>query len=248
MQLLAHDIERKLIAPVPSPPKTGKFPKTAFQIGPEQDQVTCPVGCTTRKHNRVKLAPNRKGKRYRVKRSILPQGRCAICPLRDRCAKGSGPRSITLHPDEARTQEARRYQGTEGFRQDKRRRQEVEHAIARLKQRGARQARYRGRVKTRFQLLMAATVVNLTLVTRRMRPVTDALSAAEGIICSIIHRVGAYLGIDGHRACHGRPTSSRGRNLLRPVISSQACFLSGVDSRSGSPRMALCFESKATWV
>jgi membrane associated rhomboid family serine protease len=40
----------------------------------------------------------------------------------------------------------------------------VEHRIARLVQLGIRQARYIGRTKTLFQLLMAAAVANLTLL------------------------------------------------------------------------------------
>ena len=40
----------------------------------------------------------------------------------------------------------------------------MEHRLARLVQLGVRQARYLGRTKTLFQLLMAATVANLTLV------------------------------------------------------------------------------------
>ena len=40
----------------------------------------------------------------------------------------------------------------------------VEHRLARLVQLGIRQSRYFGRVKTRFQLYLAATVANLTLV------------------------------------------------------------------------------------
>ena len=39
-----------------------------------------------------------------------------------------------------------------------------QHRLARLVQLGLRQARYFGRTKTLFQLLMAATVANLTLV------------------------------------------------------------------------------------
>ena len=39
----------------------------------------------------------------------------------------------------------------------------VEHRLARLVQLGIRQSRYFGRVKTRFQLYLAATVANLTL-------------------------------------------------------------------------------------
>ena len=40
--------------------------------------------------------------------------------------------------------------------------------LARLVQLGVRQSRYFGRAKTRFQLLMAATVANLTLVATKM--------------------------------------------------------------------------------
>ena len=40
----------------------------------------------------------------------------------------------------------------------------AEHRLARLEQLGIRQARYFGRVKTKFQLYLAATVANLTLL------------------------------------------------------------------------------------
>ena len=40
----------------------------------------------------------------------------------------------------------------------------MEHRLARLVQLGIRQSRYFGRIKTRFQLYLAATVANLTLV------------------------------------------------------------------------------------
>ena len=40
----------------------------------------------------------------------------------------------------------------------------AEHRLARLVQLGIRQSRYFGRAKTKFQLYLAATVANLTLV------------------------------------------------------------------------------------
>ena len=45
-----------------------------------------------------------------------------------------------------------------------RQRRVVEHRLARLVQLGIRQSRYFGRAKTKFQLYLAATVANLTLV------------------------------------------------------------------------------------
>ena len=55
-------------------------------------------------------------------------------------------------------------QQSEAFAGYRQRRVVVEHPLARLVQLGIRHARYFGRVKTRFQLCLAATVANLTLV------------------------------------------------------------------------------------
>lgn len=71
---------------------------------------------------------------------------------------------MSLHPQEALLQQARRFQKSEAFAGYRKRRQVAEHRLARLVQLGIRQARYFGRVKTNFQLLLAATVANLTLV------------------------------------------------------------------------------------
>ena len=61
-------------------------------------------------------------------------------------------------------QRARALQKSEGYAEYRQRRVVVEHRLARLVQLGVRQARYFGRTKTLFQLLMAAAVANLTLV------------------------------------------------------------------------------------
>ena len=71
---------------------------------------------------------------------------------------------MALHPQEALIQEARAFQRSEAYAPYRTLRQVAEHRIARLMQLGARKARYFGRRKTLFQLLMAATVANLTLV------------------------------------------------------------------------------------
>jgi len=61
-------------------------------------------------------------------------------------------------------QQARALEKTEYFREQYRQRVVVEHRIARLVQLGTRKSRFLGPAKTRFQLLMAVTVANLTLV------------------------------------------------------------------------------------
>ena len=61
-------------------------------------------------------------------------------------------------------QQARTLQQGEAFGEYRQRRVVVEHQLARLVQLGIRQSRYFGRAKTKFQLYLAATVANLTLV------------------------------------------------------------------------------------
>ena len=87
-------------------------------------------------------------------------------PLRSQCvaAKPGTGRTVQLHPQEALLQQARALQQSEAFAEYRQRRVVVEHRLARLVQLGIRQSCYFGHAKTRFQLYLAATVANLTLV------------------------------------------------------------------------------------
>ena len=71
---------------------------------------------------------------------------------------------MLIHPQEALLQQARALQQSADYDEYRARRVVVEHRLARLVQLGIRQAHYFGRVKTKFQLYLAATVANLTLV------------------------------------------------------------------------------------
>ena len=73
-------------------------------------------------------------------------------------------RRVLIHPQEALLQAARALQRSAAYDEYRARRVVAEHRLARLVQLGIRQARYFDRVKTRFQLYLAATVANLTLV------------------------------------------------------------------------------------
>ena len=59
----------------------------------------------------------------------------------------------------------------------------VEHRLARLVQLGIRQARYIGRVKTKFQLYLASTVANLTLLGGRLGLTGPTGSGVDGSVC-----------------------------------------------------------------
>ena len=67
----------------------------------------------------------------------------------------------------------------------------VEHRLARLVQLGIRQARYFGRVKTRFQLYLAATVANLTLVAGKigLSGSTGGGTAGHRVVLNDVHAV-----------------------------------------------------------
>ena len=145
---------RQLFAKVPKAPHSQDiFPKSRFEVDLESNTVTCPGGHTTSKYSM----------RGAVK--VFSFGRaCNSCPLRTQCTKGAGGRKLQVHPQERLFQAARAHQQSDDGRRRLRERVVVEHALARLSHLGIGQARYIGRVKTRYQLLIACTIANLRRV------------------------------------------------------------------------------------
>jgi len=146
---------RTMVAKVPEIHNQDFFAKTAFQIDLEAGTCTCPNEQTT-----DDLRPAKGGGGV----FVFATETCAACPLRAQCTCGQGGRTVQVHPQEALLQQARELQASAAFDEARRRRQVVEHRIARLAQLGIRQARYFGRTKTLFQLCLAAAVANLTLL------------------------------------------------------------------------------------
>ena len=160
------DAGRTLIARVPGRPNRSHFPKEDFRIDLEAGSCTCPAGNVTRTIVPVGRRTDQMGRTYRLKAFRFDAAVCGACPLRSQClaAKPGTGRTVRLHPQEALLQQARARQHSEGFTEYRQRRVVVEHRLARLVQLGIRQSRYFGRIKTRFQLYLVATVANLTLV------------------------------------------------------------------------------------
>ena len=160
------DAGRTLIARVPGRPNRSHFPKEDFRIDLEAGSCTCPAGQVTRTIVPVGRRTDQMGRTYRLKAFRFDAAVCGACPLRSQwlAAKPGTGRTVRLHPQEALLQQARARQHSEGFTEYRQRRVAVEHRLARLVQLGIRQSRYFGRAKTRFQLYLAATVANLTLV------------------------------------------------------------------------------------
>ena len=171
------DAGRKLVARVPGRPDRQRFPKDDFVIDLAAGSCTCPAGRLT--HNIVPAGrrTDAASRVHRLRAFQFDGSECMTCPLRSQCipAKGRKGRWVLIHPQEALLQQARALQQSAGYDEYRARRVVVEHRLARLVHLGIRQSRYFGRVKTRFQLYLAATVANLTLVAGKV-----CLSARTG--------------------------------------------------------------------
>lgn len=160
------DAGRTLVAKVPNRRSQRHFPKEDFRIDLAAMTCACPAGQVCRTVVTIGSgtrygAPEAPPRAFRFDAAV-----CDACPLRSSCVRarpGRG-RLVMLHPQEATLQEARAFQRSEAFAPYRQLRQVAEHRLARLMQLGVRQARYVGRAKTLCQLLLAATVANLTLV------------------------------------------------------------------------------------
>src|SRR5436309_7236895 len=150
------DEQRLLTAKVPTSHNGECFPKSAFAIDLDRMEVRCPAGQTTTEYES-------QGAR-RAGRFVFADATCQACPLRSQCVAGQGPRSINIQHEERLQQQARSHNQTEAGKKSLRQRVVVEHGIARLVRLGIRQSRYFGKTKTRFQVIMAAVVANLSLV------------------------------------------------------------------------------------
>ncbi|MGD8240750.1 MAG: transposase, partial [Armatimonadota bacterium] len=179
--------EREVIAPTVNPHRGRSISKQDFEIDVPAGRVRCPQGHETTHWTWVWVRPGAGKPKVRVKRFAFPKEMCQACPRYGECVtdkRRRRGRTVTLHPDEARLQAARALERTEYFRQQYRQRVVVEHRIGRLVQLGIRQSRYLGRAKTLFQVLMAATVANLTLV-MNAEAFGAFLRSISAVLCSL---------------------------------------------------------------
>lgn len=145
----------EMIAKVPPTTNAGRFPKTDFNIDFEAGTVTCPAGHTTRDAH-----PTTDHKRRPATLFVFPANLCAACPLRSQCTNATGGRTIVVGRHHHRLEAARAAQTEPATAALLRRRSKVERKIDHLQDLGMRQARYRGRRRTKLQALLAATVTN----------------------------------------------------------------------------------------
>lgn len=189
------DAEHTLVAKVPGRPNQATFPKEDFKIDLVRGTCTCPAGQVAQIPGWLDEHGLSNSGTFRPQHFSFEANACLHCVLRPQCVaskKGKG-RTVSLHPQEALIQQARTFQKSEAFAEYKARRQVSEHRIARLVQLGIRQARYFGRAKTLCQLLMAATVANLTLVAAGTGMMGRRCQGALGGLIALHHRLTAAL-------------------------------------------------------
>ena len=187
------DAGRQLVAKVPGRPNRSHFPKDDFHLDLAAGSCTCPAGQVTHAMVSAGKRTDAAGRVYRLQAFQFDGAVCRACPLRSQCiaAKGRQGRRVLIHPQEALLQEARALQQSAAYDEYRARRVVVEHRLARLVQLGIRQSRYFGRVKTRFQVYLAATVANLTLVLGNigLSGGTSGGAAGHRVVLNDVHAV-----------------------------------------------------------
>ena len=164
------DAGRSLVARVPGRPDRQRFPKDDFVIDLAAGSCTCPAGQVTHAIVPAGRRTDAAGRVHRLRAFQFDGSQCMTCALRPQCIspKGRKGRWVLIHPQEGLLQQARALQQSAGYDEYRARRVVVEHRLARLVHLGIRQSRYFGRTKTKFQLYLAATVANLTLVAGKL--------------------------------------------------------------------------------
>ena len=186
---------RQLVAKVPGRPNRKHFPKDDFHLDLTAGSCTCPAGQVTRTIVPAGKRTDHTGRTYRLQAFQFDGAVCWVCPLRSHCiaAQGRRGRRVLIHPQETLLQQARALQWSADYDQYRKRRVVAEHRLARLVQLGIRQSRYFGRAKTKFQLYLAATVANLTLVLGNigLSGSTDGGAAGHRVVRNDVRAVAA---------------------------------------------------------
>ena len=161
------DAGRRLVAKAQGRPNRKHFPKNDFHLDLPAGSCTCPAGRVTRTIVPAGKRTDRTGHIYPL--AGLPVRRGGMWGMSTAARMHCGPRQegtagCKSIPRKPCWQQVRALQQSADYDEYRARRVVVEHRLARLVQLGIRQSRYFGRVKTRFQVYLAATVANLTLV------------------------------------------------------------------------------------
>lgn len=127
--------------------KSGLYTKDDFKIDMENETIECPDEKTA-DFNSKSIPKSGRAVCFGVEN-------CDKCSKKDKCTKGKNGRTIHISPDESEILKEKSFQKTEEFKNDYAKRANVERTISELTKHGARQGRFIGTAKIRFQLLLS---------------------------------------------------------------------------------------------
>ena len=176
----AQEQGRELRGPAPASPDRGKvFTVEAFDVQVEERYAVCPAG--KRSSNCSSLEENSTGKvSYRIEWN---NAMCGSCPQHDQCiSSGQEHRTIAVGELHSLLQARRREMQTEAFKSEMHLRNGIEGTQSELvRGYGMRQARYRGRDKTRLQNYFIGAACNIRRLFRRIAWETAQACGAVGM-------------------------------------------------------------------
>ena len=153
----------------------GLFGKEDFQYDPERDAYLCPAGHFLRKQA---YDADRKWVVYKAS----PKA-CRACPLRDRCTKNKGGRTVHRYLDEELIEAGRKDAQSPQAQLDYKTRQHLmERSFATAKRYGYKRARWRGLWRVTIQQLLIATMQNLMKILTHVFPKRISATAAIHVV------------------------------------------------------------------
>ena len=155
---------------------SGGYKKSAFDINIDAGTATCPNG-QIEGLDPEKII-NRQGTTVK-----FDAEKCNDCPLKEQCTKSNNGRTINIHPYEDRIEQQREFQKTEEFKEDYSKRSNGERTISELTKHGGRQGKYKGKHKTRWQLIMVSINNNIKATLRFIHKTQE--SNPQGEVCPI---------------------------------------------------------------
>ena len=141
--------------------RKGMFAPGDFEVSEDRQEARCPAGHESGRRSNTKLKDSRRS----AIQHLWSEELCGSCPLKAQCTKGKR-RTLVVPEDFHERRQRERYADSSEGRQELRQRVGVEHAIGRLKNRGAGHSRYFGRQKTKAQWLWTAALENLYRIFR----------------------------------------------------------------------------------
>lgn len=142
----------------PSHNGTGGYTKDEFEIDLNRGTVTCPEG-NVKEFKAQNILEERKEVSVHFSEKT-----CRDCLQRGQCTQCKDGRRILIHPYEDKLREQRMYQKTKEFKEDYSNRANGERTISHVTAHGGRKSRYKGKKKTKWQLIMASINNNVKMI------------------------------------------------------------------------------------